>query len=119
MRAAITEETITDYITNLSKAIEGTPASNVFNCDETNVTDDSGRKKVIVKCGTKYPELIRNQTKSSTSTMICGNTAGDLLLPYIVYKASRTWTTWEENGPDGTKYGCTSSGWYDMCTFEN
>lgn len=90
VRATITKEIITDHITNLSKAIEDIPASNTFNCDETNMTDDPGRKKVIVKHGTKYPELVRNQTKSSTSMMVFGNAAGDWLPPHIVYKASRT-----------------------------
>jgi hypothetical protein len=51
--------------------------------------------------------------------MLCATAAGELLPPYVVYKAKKVWTTWIEGGPEGTKYDCTKSGWFDGVTFEN
>lgn len=51
--------------------------------------------------------------------MIYRNATDDFLPPYIVYKANRTYIKYEENGPNGTKYACTLSEWFNMCTFEN
>ena len=51
--------------------------------------------------------------------MFCGTATGELLPLYVVYKAGRVWSTWKEGGPEGTKYDCTKSGWFDKITFEN
>ena len=58
-----------------------------MNYDETNLTDDTGRKQAIFRRGTKYPERIMNNTKSATSIMFAGSAAGELLPVYVVYKA--------------------------------
>ncbi|KAJ8930361.1 hypothetical protein NQ314_016839 [Rhamnusium bicolor] len=75
------------------------------------------RKKVLVKKGSKYPELIRNASKTSVSVMFCGNAAGELLPPYVVYRATKMWTTWTENGPKGSRYNVSASGWFDANIF--
>ncbi|CAH2103358.1 unnamed protein product [Euphydryas editha] len=116
-RAAITPDILTEYIEYLRKELENVPAANIWNYDETNVTDDPGNKKVIVKRGSKYPELLRNSSKSSISLMFCGSADGELLPPFVVSKSSCLWTTWTEGGPEGTRYSCSQSGWFDMSIF--
>ena len=51
------------------------------------------------KRGMKYPERIINSTKSATSLMFCGSASGEILPPYVVYKAEALWSTWTENAP--------------------
>lgn len=51
--------------------------------------------------------------------MMCGTATGELLPIYVVYKSVRVWSSWTEQGPEGTKYDCSSSGWFDGITFEN
>ncbi|XP_047990507.1 uncharacterized protein LOC125229660 [Leguminivora glycinivorella] len=92
-RAAVDVDALTQFVDNIKVAVEGVPASNIWNFDETNLTDDPGNKKVVVKRGTKYPELIRNASKSSISLMFCGNAEGELLPLYVVYKSTCLWTT--------------------------
>ncbi len=46
-RAAVTEEILTKYIQNLTKTMEGVPTANIYNFDETNLTDNPGQKKVL------------------------------------------------------------------------
>jgi hypothetical protein len=119
VRAGITEETINEYFENLTKELNDVPTSNTWNFDETNLTDDPGQKRVLTKRGTKYPERIMNSSKSAISLMFCGNADGEVLPPYVVYKAEALWTTWTEGGPKGARYNRTKSGWFDAVTFED
>ena len=106
-----------EYFEELTKSVEGVPPENILNYDETNLTDNPAAKKKIFRRGTKHPDRIMNATKSSISLMFAGTASGELLSPYVVYKADNLWTTWTEGGPPGTRYNRTKSGWFDSCTF--
>ena len=51
--------------------------------------------------------------------MYCGNAMGELLPPYVVYKADHLWSTWTEGGPSGTRYNRSKSGWFDGVIFDD
>lgn len=116
-RAAVDENIVREYIENLGDVVNGIPPENIWNYDESNLTDNPGQKKVITKRGCKYPERICNASKSSISLMYAGSAAGELLPPYVVYKSAHMWNTWTENGPRGTRYNNSPSGWFDSLTF--
>ncbi|KAJ8937750.1 hypothetical protein NQ314_011734 [Rhamnusium bicolor] len=116
-RAAVDESMLRSSFENLAIELKDVPPTNLWNFDETNATDDPGKKKVLVKKGSKYPELIRNASKTSVSVMFCGNAAGELLPPYVVYRATKMWTTWTENSPKGSRYNVSASGWFDANIF--
>jgi len=42
--------------------------------------------------------------------MMAGNAEGELLPPYIVYKAENLYPTWTKNGLKGTRYNRSKSG---------
>lgn len=44
-RAAINNEILTEYIDNLKEVTEGVPSENIWNYDESNLTDDPGKKE--------------------------------------------------------------------------
>ena len=44
---------------------------------------------------------------------------GELLPPYVVYKAHHLWSTWTEGGPSGTRYNRSKSGWFDSVIFDD
>ncbi|XP_065650607.1 uncharacterized protein LOC136078741 [Hydra vulgaris] len=117
-RAIVNEEILKDYIQELSKTVQNVPPSNIYNYDETNLSDDPGLKKCLVKRGNKYPANIRNTSKTSVSIMISGNAAGEVLPPFVVYKAVNLWSTWCEGGPKGVRYFNIKSGWFDGAAFE-
>lgn len=119
VRAAVDEETIQLFFNHLKEEIEGIPSHCIYNYDETNLVDDPGKKKVLMKRGCKYPEAIKNSTKAAVSIMICGNAAGDVLPPYVNYKSEHLWTTWTEGGPANTRYNRSKSGWFDTNSFED
>lgn len=118
-RARVSQEIINKYFDNLEVSSENVPPENKWNYDETNLVDDPGQKKVIVKRGRKYPERIIHSSKSATSVMFCGNAAGEVMPPYIVYKAEHMWVSWTQGGPSGARYNRSRSGWFDYVTFED
>lgn len=118
-RAEVSPNTIKEYFKELGESLTGINPSNIINYDETNLTDDPGRKKIITKRGSKYPERVMNSSKSSTSLMIAATADGVLLPPYVVYKALNLYDTWTRNGPPGARYNRTQSGWFDATIFED
>ena len=70
--------------------------ANLFNYDETNLSDDPGTKKCLFKRGVKYPEKVKENTNTSISLMFCGSADGSMLPTYVVYKAEHIWSTWTE-----------------------
>lgn len=118
-RAQISVDTISDYFDHLESSLCDVDPANIVNYDETNLSDDPGRKKIITKRGCKYPEKIVNFSKSSTSIMYAGSAAGDILPVYVVYKATNMYDTWTQGGPPLARYNRTVSGWFDGDTFED
>ncbi|CAH0722756.1 unnamed protein product, partial [Brenthis ino] len=119
VRAKVSPDTIKEYFIELAKSLNGVPASNILNYDETNLTDDPGRKKILIKRGCKYPERVLNHTKASVSIMMAGTADGKMLPPYVVYKATHLYDSWIQHGPEGTRYNRSTSGWFDGTTFED
>lgn len=62
-------KSIKQYLNKLSTTVEEVDADVIINYDETNMTDDPGRKKVILHHGVKYADYIKDTSKSSTSVM--------------------------------------------------
>jgi len=65
--AGVSSETISEYFSNLHFTLEDIPPCNIFNYDETNISDDPGRKKMIFRRGVKYPEKVIYHSKSAIS----------------------------------------------------
>jgi DDE superfamily endonuclease/helix-turn-helix, Psq domain len=116
-RAGVSREEIQEFFAHFTKTVEGVPACNIWNYDETNLRDDPGTEKAIFKKGTKYAERVLNTSKSAISIMFCGSAEGEMMPPYVVYKAQNMYESWRRGGPKGTRYNCTKSGWFDSCVF--
>ena len=50
-RAVVNEETLNKYFDNLYLELKDIPPENIYNYDETNITDNPGSKSVIVRRG--------------------------------------------------------------------
>lgn len=119
-RASLSSTVINEYFDHLEHTLSGVPPENIFNYDETNLSDNPGKKKALVRRGSKYPQRVMNETKSAISIMVCGSAAGELLPLYVCYKSKTgIFNTWRMGGPKGTRYGRSLSGWFDGPTFED
>ena len=123
-RAKLSAEDVSEYFERMKETLtkpDGSeiPPSNLFNFDETNLSDNPGTKKCLFKRGVKYPERVKDSTKASISMMFCGSADGCMLPAYVVYKAKHIWSTWMEGEPIGVRYSRSKSGWFDGPTFED
>lgn len=116
-RASVSQEVAKDFFNRLEPVVEGVPAQNLFNYDETNFTEDPGSKKAFFRRGKKYCEKVRDHAKNSVSVMFCGSASGHMLPPYVVYKAGFCYEAWCQGGPEGTTYTSAPSGWFDVNSF--
>jgi len=116
-RAQVASDTVTTYFDNFETTLDGVPPTNIINFDETNLMNDPGQKKCLYRRGCKYPERVMNNTKASTSIMFAGTASGELLHPYVVYKAQHLHDRWIEGGPPEVRYNRTRSGWFDSMCF--
>lgn len=118
-RAKVTPAFINAYFDNLHNELEGVLACNIVNYDETNLSDDPGRRKVIAKRGLKYVERVMNYSKSATSIMYAASADGVVLLLYVVYRSKHMYDTWTVGGPQHVRYNRTDSGWFDAICFSD
>lgn len=116
-RAGVSHASVNDYFEDLKNTLDGISPDAIINYDETALSDDPGRRKLIFKRGCKYPERVMNESKSNVSVMFAATAAGKLLQPYVIYKATNLYDLWCEGGPPGTQYNRTKSGWIDGNTF--
>ena len=72
-----------------------------------------------MKRGVKHADRIMDTSKLSTSVMLAVAASGVVLPPYTVYKAKYLYDTWVEGGIEGACYNCSSSGWFDIKSFED
>lgn len=107
------------FFDNLRETLKNVPPSNILNFDETNLSDNPGTSKCVFRRGVKHPERILNNTKSCISVMFTASAAGTCLPVYVVYKSTNLYSEWLEGGPDGTRYSCSKSGWFDTASFED
>lgn len=81
-RASVDATIINGYFDELEKSIKDVAPEYIVNYDETNMTDDPNRKKVLVRRGCKHPDRVMDTSKSSTSVMFAGSALGTVLPPY-------------------------------------
>ena len=117
VRVEVNGEVIEEYFDSLEESLQDVEPQNIYNYDETNLTDDPGAKKVITRRGRKRIERKIDHSKSSTSLMFCGNALGEFLPCMVVYKAENLYQGWTEGAPPGTCFDTTKSGWFDGRTF--
>ena len=106
------------YFDNLEEWLKDVPPSNIYNDDETNLSDDPGAKLVITRRGRNRIERKTQHSKSSVSVMFAGKAAGEFLSAMVVYKSESIYKEWVRDGPVNTVYDCTKNGWFDTRPFE-
>ena len=75
-RAKFHRNSVCSYFDELSISLQDIPNTNIFNYDETNVSDNPGSKTEVCKRGLKRVERKMQHCKGATSIMYCGSAAG-------------------------------------------
>ena len=97
-KAAVSAEDVNAFLNNLQQSMREADGStltpnNVFNYDETNLSNNPGTKICIFKRKTKYPERIRSSSKTAVLLMFCASARGQMLPPNVASKLENLWTT--------------------------
>ncbi len=105
-RAAVSHEIVNAFFDNFYKVTAGVPPENIHNYDnydETNLQENPGGKKGIIKRGSKYPEEVGDYSKSAVSVMFCGSAAGEFLPPLHGLQGSQPLQVLDGRGTKGSE----------------
>ena len=93
-------------------------ASRIWNCNETCFNTVVRSQQVLAKRGSKWVhETGGGSGRENITVHICGSAAGEVLLPYTVYKGKHLYTLWTHHEPPGALYSMSPSGWMKKETF--
>jgi hypothetical protein len=93
--------------------------SRIYNLDETGLSTDPKLHKLLFRRGVRDAQaILPSEGKAMYTVLFAGNAAGEYLPPYVIYKAKNLYSSWMINGPPGTAYNVTKSGWMEDTVFE-
>lgn len=107
------------FFNNLEKELNGVPACNIFNYDETGFHDIPQKRDILFKRGCRHPERIRNSTNSCYTTLFYGSADGNFIPPYVIMKGTQKWSDWIYGSPKGMRLNTSKSGWIDNNDFDD
>ncbi|CAF4189075.1 unnamed protein product, partial [Rotaria sordida] len=122
-RANLSIEQVNKWFDLLSKVIQENDLANcpgqIFNCDETGMSDSITYSKVLVHRQTTTAYRTQGGTggKSYTTVMFCASATGFLLPPFVIYKSKRLFQEWCVGGPPNTGFSNSKNGWIDQSLF--
>ena len=92
--------------------------SRVFNLDETGLSTEQRLTNCFFRRGAKDVSLLSPTCgKAMYTLLVCGSAAGELMPPFILYKALHLYDTWCKGGPENTYFDITKSGWMESESF--
>ncbi|XP_031329311.1 tigger transposable element-derived protein 6-like [Photinus pyralis] len=84
----------------------------IFNVDETGITTVHKPSRVLAQKGRKQVGAITSGERGQTTTVVCCMSAsGAYVPPLFIFKRERMKEGLDRNGPVGSIYRCSSSGW--------
>ncbi|XP_072931036.1 uncharacterized protein [Epargyreus clarus] len=119
IRVTLTVDNIKAYFKRMEVALANIEPCNILHYDETNFSEHLEHKTTLTKRKAKYPERMKKPSYALTSVMLAGTGAGELLPPYVVHQAKHLYDTWTDNGPPGTRYNRSATGWFDAQVFKD
>lgn len=118
-RAGVNRVSINSYFDEIENSLKDIDPDLIVNYDETNITDDPGKSRVIVRRGMKHAHKTMDSSKSSQSSNVRWKCFWEFITLYIVYKAENLYNTWTLNGPPEARFNRSKSGWFTEALFED
>jgi len=117
-RAEVDADMVNNFFDELEQTIAGVPAANVYNYDETNVSDNPGTKTVVTHKRSKKSPAQNPTLKNMHQSDVLWECCRTILARTVVYKSQNCYNEWTIGDPNGTLYDNTLSGWFDSRCFE-
>lgn len=107
---------VTEYLGK--KDLLNIPPSRSFNCDESAFFLCPKGEKVLAQKGEKLSyNFTNNDDKENLTTLFCGNAAGDLAPPMVMFKYVRMPAHIPKSLPTGWGIGLSENGWMTSKSF--
>lgn len=118
---ALTEENLKAYFdllerTLIDHGLLNRPAC-IFNMDESGIPLDAKQLKRVAKKGMKKVHGQSSGDKSQITLITCGNAAGTVFPPMLIFKGERLNHEWTDVEVPNTLYGMSENGWIDQELF--
>ena len=92
--------------------------SQLYNVDESGIPLDPKAPKVVTVRGIKKA-WYQSPGRKRQITVTCGNAAGQVIPPLIIFDAKNVRHAWTRNEVPGTMYGTSEKGWINTDLFES
>ncbi|XP_044596938.1 MFS-type transporter clz9-like [Cotesia glomerata] len=103
---------------NLPLNLQIIDSSRIFNLDESAFKLNPKGNSVLATKGNKTVyNIVGNDKKECLTTLICGNAAGQILPPMVLFPYKRIPRNIATSMPKGWGIGCSDSGWMTAETF--
>ncbi|KAI8482337.1 hypothetical protein Bbelb_399280 [Branchiostoma belcheri] len=116
------QETVDDFFKLYTKIVAENRLQNkpnlIHNCDETGISMEVNRGRVLVPKGVKGVPCKSSGTKDRVTFHIAVTAEGKTLAPMLIYKKSFPSGAYTQSGPDNTLYAVSESGFMDKDLFE-
>ena len=117
---AVNDETLKQYYDLLEDTLNlMSSPSCIYNVDETGIPLDPKAPKVVAPVGMKKVRYQSPGRKGQITVVACGNAAGQMLPPTIIFDAKKVKHAWTKDEIPGTKYGVSNKGWINTTLFES
>lgn len=84
----------------------------IFNVDETGITGVHKPSRILAQKGRKQVGSVTSGERGQTTTIVCCMSASGLYIPpMFIFKRGRMKEGLDRNGPIGSVYRCSMSGW--------
>ena len=93
--------------------------SQIFNCDETDLSLDHTPSSVIANRGQKHPQAVTSGKKEQTTVLVYINAAGQVLPPLVILGRKSVNPDLTKNEVPKIMYCLSSNGWMDSEIFLN
>ena len=90
----------------------------IYNVDETGMPLDPKSPNILTKKGVKKVCNRTSGRKGQITVVACGNAAGQVIPPMVIYDAKKLNHAWTANEIPGTRYGLSDKGWITTVLFE-
>ena len=119
---AINQQTLKQYFELLNDTLREhdllNSPSQIYNMDESWMPLDPKAPNVVAVKGTKKVRYRSSGRKGQVTIVACGNAAGQVIPPMVIFDAKNLNHAWTDKEVPGTKYGLSDKGWITTDLFE-
>lgn len=106
-----------DQYKGLLESLDIRYGEQIWNCDESGVTDVPHERDVLGETGVKAYQTVSKEQGELSTVLTFANAAGLVAPPVIIHKGGKVQGPWLQGCPGGTMVRCSPNGWINKDIF--